>query len=79
MSDAFISYPCQSLSELMLLSLQQLPLHLPLLVGLSHSRQLPTVGRGSALTLLPVLLTVGTGTVEGRGIGIVMNTVFVFG
>lgn len=57
-----VSYPGQSLSELGLLPLQQLLLYLRLVVGLSHYRQLPSLDRRPALTLLPLLLTVGTGT-----------------
>ncbi len=55
---ALFTYPSECFRELGSLSLQQLPLNLPLLVSLPHCRQLSTLGWGSTLTLLPLLLSV---------------------
>lgn len=51
------SYPSKCFGELGSLSLQQLPLNLPLLVSLLHCRQLSTLSGGSILTLIPLLLS----------------------
>lgn len=52
-----LSYPSKCFRELGSLSLQQMPLNLPLLVSLPHCRQLSTLSGGSTLTLIPLLLS----------------------
>lgn len=59
MTELGFSYSSERLGELGLLSLQELPLSLPLLVRLPRCGQLCPLSRGPAVTQLQLLLSAG--------------------